>query len=171
VRPADHVAAGGDGEKADRQIDVDIDRDAPATAVGEIWIAAPPETAWSVMADLAAWPSWNADVTSMAVAGPLEPGTTFRWRSGSASLASTLRVLDAPREIGWTGRTMGITAVHIFRFEPSDGGTLARSAESFRGLIPSVFTTYSRKVLQRGIDRILGALKVEAERRASSSTR
>ena len=153
------------------QIDVDIDRDAPATADGEIRIAAPPETVWSVMADLAAWPSWNTDVTSMTVGGPLEPGTTFRWKSGSASLVSTLRVLDPARGIGWTGRTMGITAVHVFKFEPLDGGTLARSANRIRGLIPSVFTKYSRNVPQRGIDRILASLKVEAERRVSSSTR
>jgi hypothetical protein len=62
---------------------------------------------------------------------------------------------------------MGIHAVHVFYFEPNDGGTRARSAESFRGLIPSVLKKYSRKVLQRGIDGILGSLKLEAERRAS----
>jgi hypothetical protein len=37
----------------------------------------------------------------------------------------------------------------------------------FRGLIPSALKKYSRKVLQRGIDGILGSLKFEAERRAS----
>lgn len=63
---------------------------------------------------------------------------------------------------------MGIHAVHVFRFEPRDGGTLARSAESFRGFIPSVLRGYSRRVLQRGIDGILRSLKVEAERRAAT---
>jgi hypothetical protein len=79
-----------------------------------------------------------------------------------------LKVVDPPREIAWTGVTMGIHAVHVFRFEPSDGGTRARSEESFRGLIPSVFRGYSRRVLQRGIDRILALLKAEAERRSSA---
>jgi hypothetical protein len=90
------------------------------------------------MADLSAWPTWNSDVKSMAFDGRLESGSTFRWKSGSASLVSTLQVVEAPREIAWTGKTMGIQAVHMFQFEPMDGGTLARSAESFRGLIPSV---------------------------------
>jgi hypothetical protein len=82
---------------------------------------------------------------------------------------STLREVDPPNEIAWTGVTMGIHAVHVFRFERSDGGTIVRSAESFRGVIPTVFRRYSRGVLQRGIDGILRSLKVEAERRAPAS--
>lgn len=149
---------------------MDIDRAAPAIAEGELAIAAPPETVWDVLADLSAWPTWNPDVKSMSVEGPLRPGTTFRWRSGSASLVSTLQSVDPPRELGWTGVTMGIHAVHVFWFEPTDGGTVARSAESFRGFIPSVLKRYSRKVLQRGIDGLLASLKTEVERRASVPT-
>ncbi len=147
---------------------MEIDRSAPAIAEGEIQIAAPPETVWEVIADIAAWPSWNTDVKSMTLEGPVAPGSTFRWKSGSSSLVSTLKVVDPPREIAWTGVTMGIHAVHVFGFEPSDGGTRARSAESFRGLIPTVLRGYSRKILQRGIDRILALLKAEAERRSSA---
>jgi uncharacterized protein YndB with AHSA1/START domain len=147
---------------------VDIDRNAPATAAGEIQIAASPEAVWAVLSDLSNWPAWNADVRSMAFDGPLAPGTEFRWKSGSASMASVLQVVDTPNEIAWTGTSMGIHAVHVFRFQPKDGGTLARSEESFSGLIPSVLRSYSRKILQRGIDNILGALKAEAERRGTS---
>ena len=147
---------------------MDIDHSAPAVAEGEIAIAAPPETVWAVMSDLPGWPTWNRDVTSMSFDGPLEPGSSFRWKAGRSSLRSTLRTVDAPHEIAWTGETMGIYAVHVFRFDPKDGDTLARSAESFRGFIPSVLTSYSRKVLQRGIDGVLASLKIEAERRAAS---
>jgi uncharacterized protein YndB with AHSA1/START domain len=145
---------------------VDIDRRAPAIAEGEILIAAPVEVVWEVMADLSGWPSWNSDVKSMAFDGRLEPGSLFRWRSGSASLVSTIQAVEAPRELAWTGKTMGINAVHVFAFAPTDGGTLVRSAESFRGLIPSVLKSYSRRVLRRGIESILASLKSEAERRA-----
>jgi uncharacterized protein YndB with AHSA1/START domain len=147
---------------------MDIDRTAPATAEGDLQIAASPEVVWEVLADLSAWPRWNPDVKSMSVEGPIEPGTTFRWKSGSATLRSTLQAVEAPRELGWTGVTMGIHAVHVFRFESREGGTLAHSAESFRGFIPSVLKGYSRKVLQRGIDGILRSLKIEAERRAGA---
>jgi hypothetical protein len=55
----------------------------------------------------------------------------------------------------------------VFHFEPFEGGTRARSAESFRGFIPSALKGYSRRILQRGIDGILASLKTEAERRGS----
>jgi hypothetical protein len=147
---------------------MDIDRRAPASGAGEIRIEASPDVVWDVLSDLSNWPAWNPDVRSVTLRGPLQPGTEFRWKSGSSSLVSVLEVLDPPREIGWTGSTMGIHAVHVFRFQPIDGGTLARSEESFSGLIPSVLRSYSRKIVQRGIDGILAALKAEAERRASS---
>jgi len=149
---------------------MDIDRQAPATAAGEVLIAAPRETVWEVLSDLQNWPTWNADVASMAVQGEIEPGTEFRWKSGSASLVSLLEVVDPPREIGWTGKSMGIHAVHVFHLESRDGQTTVRSEESFRGLIASLLRGYSRKVLQRGIDSILGAMKAEAERRAAAGS-
>ena len=149
---------------------MDIDRQAPATAAGEVLIAAPQETVWEVLSDIQNWPTWNTDIASIAVQGGIEPGTEFRWKTGSASLVSELQVVDPPREIGWTGMSMGIHAVHVFHLESRDGRTAVRSEESFRGLIPSLLRGYSRKVLQRGIDGILGALKSEAERRASAGS-
>ncbi len=145
---------------------MEIDRSAPATAEGEIDIAASPEVAWDVISDLERWPSWSPDIKRVTLEGPLAPGTVFRWRSRSASLTSTLRAVDPPRELGWTGTTMGIRAVHIFRFEPRDGGTLARSEESWDGLLAKLLKGYSRRTLDKEIHEWLARLKAEAERRA-----
>jgi hypothetical protein len=46
------------------------------------------------------------------------------------SLTSILQAVDPPHENGWTGTTLGIKAVHVFRFAPRNGGTLAHSEES-----------------------------------------
>ena len=64
---------------------------------------------------------------------------------------------------------MGIHVVHVFHLETVEDGTSVRSAESFRGFIPSVLKGISRKILRRGIDAILGSWKTEAEHRASSA--
>jgi hypothetical protein len=77
------------------------------------------------------------DVKSVRVEGPIQPGMVFRWKAGPSSLTSTLQVVNPPSEIAWTGTTMGIKAVHVFRFQASDGGTLARSEESGRGCWPA----------------------------------
>jgi uncharacterized protein YndB with AHSA1/START domain len=147
---------------------MEINHQAPATAQGEIHIAADPQTVWAVISAIDEWPTWNADIKSARLEGPTAPGSVFRWKAGTSSLVSTLQVVDRPREIGWTGRTLGIRAVHVFRFEPKDGGTLARSDESWEGLIASLFKGYSRKTLDRGIRSILALLKTEAERRTSA---
>jgi hypothetical protein len=63
---------------------------------------------------------------------------------------------------------MGIRAVHVFRFEPNDQGTLARSQESWQGVVASLLKGYSRRTLERGIGSVLGLLKTEAERRAAT---
>ena len=86
---------------------MEINRDAPATAEGELQIAADPQTVFSVISAIDRWPSWNPDVKSVTLQGPVQPGTVFRWKSGPSSLTSTLQVVDPPREIAWTGTTMG----------------------------------------------------------------
>jgi hypothetical protein len=84
-------------------------------------------------------------------------------------LTSTLQVVDPPHELAWTGTTMGIKAVHVFRFQAADGGTLAHSAESWEGLMAGLLKGYSRRTLDKGIRGVLEHLKTEAERRAATA--
>jgi uncharacterized protein YndB with AHSA1/START domain len=148
---------------------MEINRNAPATAEGELRIDADPQTVFSVISAIDRWPSWNPDVKSVTVQGPVQPGTGFRWKAGPSTLTSTLQVVDPPHEIAWTGTTMGIKAVHVFRFQANDGGTLAHSEESWEGLIASLLKGYSRKTLDKGIRSILSHLQPEAERRAATA--
>ena len=148
---------------------MEIDHNAPATAEGELQISADPQTVCAVISAIDQWPSWNPDVKSVTLQGPVQPGTVFRWKSGPSSLTSTLQVVDPPTEIAWTGTTMGIKAVHVFRFQANDGGTLARSEESWEGLLASLLRGYSRKTLDKGIRSVLQHLKTEAERQAATA--
>jgi uncharacterized protein YndB with AHSA1/START domain len=148
---------------------MEINRNAPATAQGELQIAADRQTVFAVIAAIDQWPSWNPDIKSVTLQGPVQPGTGFRWKSGPSTLTSTLQVVDPPQEIAWTGTTMGIKAVHVFRFQASDGATLARSEESWEGLLASLLKGYSRKSLDKAIRSILSHLKIEAERRAATA--
>ena len=148
---------------------MEINRTAPATADGELRSDADPQTGFEVISAIDRWPSWNPDVKSVSVEGPVQPGRVFRWKAGPSSLTSTLQVVDPPREIAWTGTTMGIKAVHVFRFQATDGGTLARSEESWEGLLASLLRGYSRRTLDKGIRSVVGHLKTEAERRGATT--
>lgn len=143
---------------------MDADRHAPVFAEGRIDIASTAERLWDLIADVAAWPRWNADVQDVVVEGPIAEGTVFRWKGGSTRIVSTLRVVDRPREIAWTGRTLGIRAIHSWRFEPGPMGAVASMQESFAGGP----TRLMRGLLQRQLDAAtehgLRSLKIEAER-------
>jgi uncharacterized protein YndB with AHSA1/START domain len=137
-------------------------------APGELQIEADPQTVFAVLAAIDQWPSWNPDVKSVQLQGLVQPGTVFRWKAGPSSITSTLQVVDPPHELGWTGTTIGIKAVHVFRLQPSDDGTLVRSEESWKGLLARLLKGYSRKTLDQGIRSVLSYLKAEAERQAAA---
>ncbi len=145
---------------------MDIDRTATLAAEARIEIAADPETVWDAIADLERWPQWNPDVRRIRVDGPAVPGTTFTWKAGPSTITSTLRSVRPPVEIGWTGRTLGIDAVHVWRFEGRDGRTVATTAESWAGLLPRLLRGPMRRQLEASLNGGLAHLKAEAERRA-----
>jgi uncharacterized protein YndB with AHSA1/START domain len=146
---------------------VDVDRTAPAIARSEIEIAAPPERVWELVTDIDRWPDWNPDIDSAALKGPLAPGTTFRWKAGPGKLVSTLRHVDPPREVGWTGKTMGIAGVHVYRLEPSGSGTRVVSEESWAGFPVRLMRRRMRRTLQTSLETGLRHLKAAAERAPS----
>lgn len=145
---------------------MEVDRDAPVVAQASIEIVAEPDVVWSAVADFESWPAWNPDVKTMSLDGPLIEGTTFRWKAGPGTITSTLRCVERPAELGWTGKTLGIDAVHVWRFESAEGKTLATTIESWAGWLPRLLPGPMRKQLQKGLDGGLPHLKAEAERRA-----
>jgi uncharacterized protein YndB with AHSA1/START domain len=141
-----------------------IDEKAPVSATATVEIAAPPERVWQIITDFEHWPSWNPDVAWAELDGELEPGTAFRWKAGPGVIRSRLMRTDEPSHLEWTGRTMGIRAVHVWHLEPAGGGTVVETRESWDGLLPRLFRGYSTRTLGDSIRRGLDALKVAAER-------
>ena len=142
---------------------MEVNKDAPAIATGDIEIRAEPEVVWDLLADIDNWPRWNPDVKEATLMGGLRESSVFRWKAGPGTITSTLEKVDRPREIGWRGRTMGINAVHVYKLEPSAEGTKVHTEESFDGPVASLLRRSMRKTLQKGIDGGLASLKREAE--------
>lgn len=144
---------------------MDINRDAPATASAEAFIRAPLNVVWSVLTNFGEWSRWNPDVRHVDMRGPLAPGTEFRWKAGGASIVSLLQELEPERRIGWTGRTLGIRAAHVWTFTEQEGGVLVRTEESFEGLVVTLFAGPMRRTLASSLQNGLNALRTECERR------
>ena len=148
---------------------MEINTAAPAVARGEIEVAASPAIVWRVLTEIANWPSWNPDVKSATLEGPLAPGTQFRWKAGPGTITSTLQAVEPPHRIEWTGTTFGIKAIHVYELEQQDGTTTVRSAESWDGLLVRLLGRSMTKSLQKAMDSGLRHLKIAAERQTKTA--
>ena len=142
---------------------MEVNRSAPVVASATIEIAAAPEVVWDLLADITQWPEWNADVKSASLAGAVESGEVFRWRAGPARLISTLQTVERPTELSWTGRTMGMSAVHVWRFESDGDTTTAHTEESWEGAPAKLLPRMMHRSLQKSLDAWLAELKTAAE--------
>lgn len=145
---------------------MDINRKAPVLTKGEVEIAAVPETVWKVLATLDRWPDWNPAIKSVSVEGSVAKGTEFRWKAGSWKIVSVIQNVKRERLLAWTGRMMGIRAVHTLHLEPRGSGTLVLNEESWDGLVVRLFRRSLQKALDKASASGLEHLKAEAERRA-----
>jgi uncharacterized protein YndB with AHSA1/START domain len=145
---------------------MEINEQAPVIGASEIEIAAAPELVWDVLTAIDRWPSWNPQVKSMDMQGGIAEGSQFRWKAGPGTITSTIRRVEPPRLIAWTGKTFSIDAIHVYRLEARDGKTFVRTEESYEGLVARLFRGPLQKTLDAALEEGLGHLKAEAERRA-----
>jgi uncharacterized protein YndB with AHSA1/START domain len=138
---------------------------APVVGSCEIEIAAAPEVAWDVLTAIARWPNWNPAVKSASFDGEVDEGAAFRWKAGPGTITSTIRDVERPRRIAWTGTSFGVKAIHVHTFEQRDGGTVVRTEESYDGLVARLFRRRLQTVLDTTLEGELQHLKAEAERR------
>ena len=141
-----------------------INERAPVVGRSEIEIAAAPDVVWEVLTGIERWPSWNPAVKSASLEGPVEAGSTFRWKAGPSTIKSRIEDLEKPRRIAWTGTSFGLEAIHVHIFEPRDGRTLVRTEESFDGMVARLFHNRLQRAMDSALEGGLRHLKAEAER-------
>jgi hypothetical protein len=144
---------------------------APAFASNHIEISADPHVVWDVVSTIEEWPRWNPDVKEARLEAELVEGSVFRWKAGPGTITSTLRVVDPPHEISWTGVSFGIKAVHVWRIEARDGHSLLTTDESWEGVMARMLRRYSQRTLEKAVSDGLVHVKSEAERRAERQRR
>jgi hypothetical protein len=105
----------------------------------------------------------------MSVRGPVAPGSVFRWKAGPGTIESTIQRVERPRLIAWTGKTLGIKAIHFWHLDPRNGGTFLRTEESYEGLVTRLFRRPIQKTLDRALADGLRYLKAEVERQATEA--
>jgi uncharacterized protein YndB with AHSA1/START domain len=139
-----------------------IDEEAPVKASREVHIEAPVERVWRLLSDPRGWGTWYPDIHDVHLNLGVEADARFDWANGKAHMRSRFAVVEAEREITWTGVAYGAKAVHRHILEPTDGGaTRVFSEESMAG--PLLVLLYNRAKLEAEMEQWLSALKSAAE--------
>ncbi|AEG18838.1 SRPBCC family protein [Methanobacterium paludis] len=142
-----------------------INENAPVVATGEIDVLADLETVWDVMVSIDKWPSWNPEVKDVFISGEVVEGSKFQWKAGPGTIKSIVQRVEKPNILAWTGRTLGINAIHVWQLRAHNDGTIIRTEESWEGLMVRILHGTMQKMLQDSIDSGLQYLKIEAEKR------
>jgi uncharacterized protein YndB with AHSA1/START domain len=142
-----------------------IDEEAPVKASHEVRIEAPVERVWELLSDVPSWGTWYPDVHDVHLDSGVKADARFTWANGKARIKSTFAVVDAEREITWTGVSSGAKAVDRNVLQPTgDGGaTRVFCEESMAG--PLLVLFFDSAKLKAGMEEWLSALKTAAERR------
>jgi len=141
-----------------------INQKAPVTCSKSILINASPERIWSVLTDINRWPEWQTDISSAILKSPVAPDIQFTWKSGGVKINSTIHTIKPMQSFGWTGKTMGIFAIHNWRLEQRNNQTEVIVNESMEGLLAGIFKKSFNKNLAKGMQKWLQLLKEECER-------
>lgn len=142
---------------------MNIDTNAPVFARKEIIIHAPVEKVWQIQTDIENWSKWQPDVTSAKLEGTLAAGTTFRWKAKGLNIVSTLHTVKPHQQIGWTGVSLGMFAIHNWMFEARGEATLVITEESLSGWLARLMKMFAPNFLEKSLEASLQILKARFE--------
>lgn len=141
-----------------------LDKNAPLVAKGEILINAPIEKVWKAHTDIDYWPEWQKDVSSARLVGGLKKGSTIKWRAMGMSISSTIEEVSKNKTIGWSGKSIGMNAVHFWYFEKQGNKTKVKTEESLSGWMPKFIKKLKPNFLDESLKRALAELKNYSEK-------
>lgn len=96
-----------------------IDEHAPVQAHAEVTIEAPVARVWQKLSDVSSWrTNLEPNVRDIRLADGVRVDGEFRRRLNGAGVRARFAVVDARRELSWSGTSLGVHVVHRFTLEP-----------------------------------------------------
>jgi len=142
----------------------------------EIVIGAPANVVWEILADFAAFPTWNPFVRR--IVGSLQTGARLEVElappGGRAiTIRPTLREVQPGRTLRWLGQ-LGLPGLfdgeHSFVIEPAgEGHVRFIQSERFSGVLVPLLMPFVGDSTRRGFEAMNEALKARAETVSASS--
>ncbi|MCB0666320.1 MAG: SRPBCC family protein [Saprospiraceae bacterium] len=145
-------------------MNIPVDASAPVKSADSIQIRASIDIVWDILTQIDHWPEWQDNVTEAKLLGMMGEGTRFAWKASGLSFKSQIHTCRPKVMFGWTGRTIGTSAVHNWRFEGDQVQTTVWVEESLQGILPRLFRKYFQNILDSGIKKSLEELQTAAEK-------
>lgn len=145
------------------QFNKPINTNAPVVEENNIWINATPQQVWMVLTQINQWPNWQKEVTYAQLNGLPEAGVDFTWKSSGLTFKSNIHTAVVHSHFGWTGKTIGASAIHNWQLQAEQNGTRVTVSESLDGLLPKIFKKSFKQQLKAGMLKSLQELKVASE--------
>lgn len=142
-----------------------INPDAPVKCTKSIEIKAPAEKVWKTLTDINQWSAWQTEIHKPQINGALQPLTTFDWTTGGVRIHSTLHTVEPYTHFGWTGKTLGMYAIHNWTLNATHNGTIVQVDESMEGFLTRLFKKSFNQNLEKGMVKWLDLLKAECEKK------
>lgn len=141
-----------------------INQLAPVSCVKTICINASVERVWKVLTNIDQWSIWQEDIVSAKLNRELNLGSTFNWKSGGVKIKSTIHTIEPFENFGWTGKTLGLLAIHNWELTDINRETIVCVSESMEGFLATLFKKKFNKTLEKGMQNWLDLLKEECEK-------
>ena len=130
---------------------ININQNAPVKCQKKIIINAHTVEVWKVLTDINKWTHWQSDIKLARMNGPLKEGTTFEWTSGGLKIRSTIQAVQPYSIFGWTGKALGLYAIHNWHIIELNSQTEVTVEESMEGFLAGLF----KKMLNKNLDKSL----------------
>lgn len=143
---------------------MNIDTTAPLIGKKDIEINAPVHHVWAIQSDIKSWPKWQKDISSVNIEGKLTKGTVFKWKAMGMNITSVLQEVNENKTIGWSGKSIGMNAIHVWKFEKQGNKTIVTTEESLSGWFPMLIRLFKPDFLEQSLSKSLLNLKNQAEK-------
>ena len=136
-------------------------------AHAEIDVTAEERIVWAIIADIAAWPTWDPSMRHATLDADLESGAAFRYVSALGAIKCRLIRVEAPRELAWRGRLLATTMQQTFRIDPTPSGCRVSVDATLSGVLARILRRRLQARVQAELDSVVRLLRLEAEVRAA----
>jgi hypothetical protein len=128
-----------------------------------ILINASKEEVWHRLTDINNWPSWQPNIGAAHLLGELKAGTSFEWKAKGFQISSRLNEVIPLERISWTGKSLGLWAVHSWILSNDGDQTFLVVHESMEGFLARILKKSLQKMLTKDVDFWLKHLKSACE--------